>query len=157
MSENDDLITLHNVLAENVTLKVKYKACELDCSRAHAEVERLNKAVDILGKYPGGWDEVFLKSYETAQKLRAENERMKKEIEHWNVLEAERAEWLRKTIGSAGLEHFVREWMDLKDECDRYKAALEKIADYPPGHWRFDCKDFADCIDISRKALAGEK
>jgi len=47
---------------------------EIERDAARAEVERLNKAVDILGKYPGGWDQVFLKSYETAQELRAEVE-----------------------------------------------------------------------------------
>jgi len=47
-----------------------------------AEVERLNKAVDVLGKYPGGWDEVFMASYETAQKLRAENERLRAALEN---------------------------------------------------------------------------
>ena len=51
-------------------------------NKKNAEVERLNKAVDVLGKYPGGWDEVFMASYETAQKLRAENERLRAALEN---------------------------------------------------------------------------
>lgn len=60
--------------------------------------------------------------------LAAEVERLGKEVERWNALEAERAEFLRRTIGSAGLEHFVREWKDLKDERDRYKTALDRLS-----------------------------
>ena len=61
-------------------------------NKKNAEVERLNKAVDVLGKYPGGWDEVFMASYETAQKLRAENERMRAALEVY----ADTTNWIQR-------------------------------------------------------------
>ena len=45
----------------------------------------------------------------------------------------------------------------LRAENERMRKALEKIADYPPGHWRIDNPSFARAIDIAREALKGDK
>lgn len=96
------------------------------------------------------------------ERLKAENERLKAEIERWKALEAERAEWLRRTIGSAGLEHFVREWMDLKDECDRYKAALVQLANAGDdcdmdGHVNWTGINGSNPIEHAQNALRGDE
>jgi hypothetical protein len=67
------------------TLTSKYEACELDCSRAHAEVERLKTqladiadAQKVILSEQCAPDEQHCTCVPT---LRAENERLKKEIE----------------------------------------------------------------------------
>lgn len=60
VSENNDLLRIHEMTevidrltTENKRLKVCWSTCELDCSRAHAEVERLNAVLEKISKSDG--------------------------------------------------------------------------------------------------------
>lgn len=64
---------------QTVVNKLAEARAERDALKA--ECERLNQVVETLGKYPGGWDQLFMGALETAKKLRAENARLRAALE----------------------------------------------------------------------------
>jgi cell division protein FtsB len=56
MTENSDLERLQQLVAQNRALEAKHAAAELECSRLHAEIDRLQAALKLL---QGHKDQLF--------------------------------------------------------------------------------------------------
>lgn len=115
-------------------------------SKLRAENERLNKAIEALGKYPGGWDSVFMGCYDTAQKLRIENEQLKANELLWQKAITEKEHERNRTVNK------------LECENQRLRVALEEIAsEYGVAYERDPYEVSAwNLVVIARKALEGK-